>query len=656
MKPNWNKNRLFAVCLLVVMMVSFISVPQPAAALSTCNAAQFVADVTVPDDTIYAAGATFSKTWRIMNVGTCTWSTSYTLVYVDGTQMGAPATTSLPASVAPGNTVDLTVALTAPGSAGTYRGNFQLKDAGGVMFGIGSTADKSFWVEIVVSGTPGSSTGYDFVANAGSATWTSGAGSLLFPGAEGNDNGFAYTIAAPHLENGTTDSAPGLLTVPQRVYNGYIQGQYPVYHVQNGDHFQSIVNCEYNATSCFVNFRLNYQIGSGPVQTFWSYSERYDGLFYRANFDLSALAGQDVKFILYIGSAGYADGDRALWGAPRITNGGLVVPPPPPPVTPPPPPSVDCDHATFISDINVPDGTVFAPNTAFTKTWRIKNIGTCTWTTSYQLVFVSGNQMGGSSPTNLTSTVGPNTSFNISVPLTSPATSGSYRGYWQLKNASGNLFGIGYHADKAWWVDIAVSASAPTSTPVTPGTPVPSPTPTSTPSSTATPITGGFDFTAHPELAEWKNGSGALLTFGSTSGDAGYAYKLASVQLEDGVTYNSNPSLMMVPQNITDGLIQGTYPSYTVQSGDRFKARIGCRSGYPDCNVKFWLYFRASGGTLYTIADYGEKFDTPVGLTRAIDIPLTSLVGQTGNFILAIGTNGSPTGDQAPWVYPRIEH
>ena len=653
MKPNLKKNRLFAVCLLVIMMTSFLSAPQPASALATCNAAQFVADVTVPDDTIYAAGAGFSKTWRIMNVGTCTWSTSYKLVFVDGTQMGAPATTSLTSSVAPGSTVDLTVALTAPSAAGTYRGNFQLKDGGGVLFGIGAAANKSFWVEIVVSGTPGGSTGYDFVANANKATWTSGAGSLLFPGAEGSDNGFAYSIAAPHLENGTIDSVPGLLTVPQRVYNGYIQGQYPAYHVQSGDHFQSIVNCEYNATSCFANFRLNYQIGSGPVQTFWNFAERYDGLFYRANFDLSALAGQDVKFILYVGAAGYADGDRALWGAPRITNGGSPVPPPPTPGGTPTP-TVDCDHATFISDINVPDGTVFAPNTAFTKTWRIKNVGTCTWTTNYQLVFASGNQMGGQSPINLTSTVGPNTSFNISLPLTAPSTAGSYRGYWQLKNASGTLFGIGANADKPWWVDIAVSTSAPAPTPTL--VPGPTLTPTSTPAVTPTPIVGGLDFTAHPELAEWKNGSGALLTFGNTSGDGGYAYKLASVQLEDGVTYNTNPSLLMVPQNITDGLIQGTYPSYTVQSGDHFKARIGCMTGHPDCNVKFWLYFKTSGGTLYTIADYSEKYDTPVGLTRPVEIPLTSLVGQTGNFILAIGASGSPAGDQAPWVYPRIEH
>ncbi|PIU90073.1 MAG: hypothetical protein COS63_04110, partial [Anaerolineae bacterium CG06_land_8_20_14_3_00_57_67] len=50
-----------------------------------------------------------------------------------------------------------------------------------------------------------------------------------------------------------------------------------------------------------------------------------------------------------------------------------------------------CDWAQFVADITVPDGASFAPGAAFTKTWRLKNIGTCTWTTSYALVFVSGS-------------------------------------------------------------------------------------------------------------------------------------------------------------------------------------------------------------------------------------------------------------------------
>ena len=73
---------------------------------------------------------------------------------------------------------------------------------------------------------------------------------------------------------------------------------------------------------------------------------------------------------------------------------------------------------------------------------------------------VGGDKMGGPDSVKLTSTIGPNTSYDFSVNLTSPAPAGSYRGYWQLKNASGGLFGIGSTYDKPFWVDILVSGSS----------------------------------------------------------------------------------------------------------------------------------------------------------------------------------------------------
>jgi hypothetical protein len=488
-----KKNAFTMLVLLSLLLTQFAFSPQTTARTAACDAAQFVADVTIPDGTPFNAGDSFDKTWRLKNVGSCAWTTSYNLVFDTGNQMNAPAATSLPKGVAPGETIDLTVKMTAPTTVGLLRGYWKLKNAAGVLFGIGQAADKSFWVEIRVTTSSGS-TGYDFVQNAASATWTSGAGTLPFPGAIDDAKGAGLKVDNPKLEDGSMAGAPGLLMVPQNVYNGFVQAQYPAYHVQSGDHFQSIINCDYNATACYVNFRLDYQVGSGPVNTFWSFNERYEGLYYRADRDISSLAGQDVKFILRIGAAGYATGDRALWDAPRITNAGTVTPPTGTPPTPTvtPVPSSGCDRVTFVSDLDVPDGKVFSPNTAFTKTWRVKNTGTCTWTTSYKLVLVSGDPMGAASTEiNLTSTIAPNTTVDIPVKLVAPATNGSYRGYWQFKNASGALFGIGASADKPFWVDITVrGGSAATVTPTITGTP---PTPTATspgPTKSPTPNAG----------------------------------------------------------------------------------------------------------------------------------------------------------------------
>ncbi|MBP7213662.1 MAG: hypothetical protein KBA03_05460, partial [Anaerolineaceae bacterium] len=52
----------------------------------------------------------------------------------------------------------------------------------------------------------------------------------------------------------------------------------------------------------------------------------------------------------------------------------------------------NCNLASFIEE-SIPDGSQFFPGTAFTKTWTLKNIGSCTWTEDYSLVFVSGSQL-----------------------------------------------------------------------------------------------------------------------------------------------------------------------------------------------------------------------------------------------------------------------
>lgn len=130
--------------------------PAPTAtAKSTCDAIIFVSDVTVPDGTEFTAGATFTKTWRLRNAGTCTWTVDYDVVFDTGAAMGGPAAQALTGSVAPGQEVDISVELTAPAEPGTYRGNWKLRNASGVVFGLPGP----FYVEISVKAASGGSSG-----------------------------------------------------------------------------------------------------------------------------------------------------------------------------------------------------------------------------------------------------------------------------------------------------------------------------------------------------------------------------------------------------------------------------------------------------------------------------------------------------------------
>jgi len=652
---------------LVLSLVPALTFPTSVSA-AACDHVQFIADVTVPDGAKYEPGAAFKKTWRLKNIGTCTWTTSYSLVFDSGAQMGAPASIKFPSEVKPGQTMDINVDMTAPATAGHYRGYWKFKNASGVLFGIGANADKSWWVEINVTGSTTTDIAYDFTAKAADAAWSSGAGGLTFPGTDKDAKGFALKLDAPKFESGVTATTAGLLFGPQNVTNGFIQARYPAFKVQSGDRFQSTIGCESGATSCYVAYRLDYEL-DGAIKTFWTFRERYEGLTYGANIDLTPLAGKEVKFILYVSAYGSPSGDRALWGNPLIVRKGSgTSPSPTPTVTGTPPtatptktqapvtqtvPPSSCDKVQFVADVNFPDGTVLQPGAQFTKTWRLKNVGSCTWTTSYQLVFFSGEKMSAASSAAFTKQIAVGETVDISMPMVAPTASGSYRGYWMFKNASGALFGIGAQANKPWWVDIKVTGG-PT---VTPGAPTATATqggPTATPSATPTPLTGtAYDFAANVCSASWFSGAGsAALPCPGTDGDAkGFVLKVSNPKLENGNT-DSRAGLITFPQNVQDGYIQGIYPAFSVQSGDRFQSTINCEFGANNCYVVFRLDYQTGSDPIKTF--WGPFLERYEGGVFNMDVDLTPLAGKDVKFILTVLAVGSPTGDRALWVGPRI--
>jgi hypothetical protein len=279
-----------------------------------------VADVSVPDGTIFAPGAAFTKTWRLQNTGTCSWGNNYSLVFSSGEKLNGLDSIPMPLVVAPGQYVDLSVNLTAPVAAGAYQGNWILRNASGVPFGIGSTSNNPFWVKINVASSTVSSGGYDFVANHCSAQWQNTTVALPCPGVDGDARGFVLSLPAPILESGVVSSKSALLAFPENSASGYIRGVYPEYFIQSGDHFQLAVSCENNQLNCNVIYEIGYQVGTGPIQVLWVSVKWYDGQASSVDLDLSYLAGQTVKFVLTTYVNGSPVEDRALWVAPRIVN------------------------------------------------------------------------------------------------------------------------------------------------------------------------------------------------------------------------------------------------------------------------------------------------------------------------------------------------
>ncbi|MBI5965600.1 MAG: hypothetical protein HY863_19145 [Chloroflexi bacterium] len=110
------------------------------------------------------------------------------------------------------------------------------------------------------------------------------------------------------------------------------------------------------------------------------------------------------------------------------------------PIAPTLPPTNDpscTNDATFVTDVTVPDGTVFNPGTTYTKTWRIKNSGTCAWNSTYSIVFSSGEKSGAPDSTPLAYTA-PGGTLDISLELTAPVKTGNTNSFFELHNPSGS--------------------------------------------------------------------------------------------------------------------------------------------------------------------------------------------------------------------------
>lgn len=290
-----------------------------------CNYVLFMGDISVDDGTKFLPGEGFTKVWRLKNAGSCTWNTSYGITFDSGEALSAPATVYLPGTVAPGQEVDVAVAMKAPTTPGSYRGNWRMRDQNGAKFGT------TFYVDIQVLSTgtvtpaPGASVKYDFVSKMCNATWTSEAGTLPCPGSNTDNRGFVLSIADPRLETGAQAGVPALETHPlwdsnaAWAGNGSILGVYPAINVQGGDHFRAQVGCLHGSATCNVNFSLRYDAGSG-IQTLGQWNEVYDNSVRTLDIDLSALNGKSVQFILQVDANSTGGQDWALWVNPQIVR------------------------------------------------------------------------------------------------------------------------------------------------------------------------------------------------------------------------------------------------------------------------------------------------------------------------------------------------
>ncbi len=232
-------------------------------------------------------------------------------------------------------------------------------------------------------------------------------------------------------------------------------------------------------------------------------------------------------------------------------------------------------NAAYVADVTIPDNTVVAPGASFTKVWRVRNSGTCTWEAGTQLVFVDGEPMTsiGALPV---PAVAPGATTDISVEMVAPTAPGTYKSVWQLQSPEGQLFGNRIYAQ------IVVPEPTPQPSPTVPPTPVP-PTVTSTPTPWATVIATlilpTVPVVLMPQTLTLETASRGQVEANATSVRNGNA-NVGDVSENRGLQAFLTYDLSALPSGATLTALALSWPNYDTL-GDPFGA-LGCVRVYLD--------------------------------------------------------------------------
>lgn len=114
-----------------------------------------------------------------------------------------------------------------------------------------------------------------------------------------------------------------------------------------------------------------------------------------------------------------------------------------------------CLQFDFLGDVNIPVGTVLKPGTTFSKTWQVRNTGTCEWTVEFDLVMSGGEAFGSNKRADIKQVVWPGDVVELTIPnLVAPMTPGTYYSYWMVSAPDGAR--VGYGPNQQWGLGIQI--------------------------------------------------------------------------------------------------------------------------------------------------------------------------------------------------------
>ncbi len=283
-----------------------------------------------------------------------------------------------------------------------------------------------------------------------------------------------------------------------------------------------------------------------------------------------------------------------------------------------------CNLGEFVADLTYPDNSLVYPGETMLKTWTVRNGGTCTWTSGYELIFDSGDRLESRRQVFIGKNVSPNTFADLSLTFIAPREPGKVQSFWLLRSDKGEVFGMGVTRDQPLYLRVFVRDSNPDV---------------------------AFDLVTAVCTARWRSRSGTLPCLGDPAASSGSITVLDAPQLEDGRT-EDEPALWTRPGTLTGAFISGVYPPYLVQTGDHFVADVGCLATFETCRVSYSVgYLEGGSAAERSLVSFEETFDKK--LTR-IDLDLSALAGKEIQLVLTVRNLGRADQAQPFWLVPAV--
>jgi len=417
---------------LIVVLLTFPAVKGAAAALparplpqtASCPSFAFIKDVTIPDFSVMEPGATFEKTWRVLNDGDCAWPEGTELAFESGERLGAPASVAVGA-LAPGERLNISAAMKAPTKEGVYEGVWAMRDDAGETFGPRLTVVIKVG-DVSAPPTPANTP----TASASACLNSIYLADVTIPDYSTVEADKAFTKTWRVRNNGSC-------AWPKDAQLMFVDGD------RLGASSKVTVGALDPGEKTEISVEMEAPSDNGSYRGVWRLSSGGEAAF-----------GTKLTVVMRVGAAGSGgagSGDTA--GA--DTSGAVAASGTP---------TGSCLNASYVADVTIPDYASMEPGQSFIKTWRVRNSGTCAWPDDAQLTFSEGEALG--APAGVTvGALAPGATSDVSVNMAAPAGNGVFKGVWRM--ASGDVgFGTKLTAVIRVGAAPAPAAAAPVARPV----------------------------------------------------------------------------------------------------------------------------------------------------------------------------------------------